>query len=162
MYSIQDGAIILEGVPEFQKLADCAAIERRPNPWKRQQGLEFRREHNAAARWTPVVERLDAHRIPKQKQSALCRAPNSKCEHATDMPHALCAPGCECLKKNLRVGLGAKAKAFRFEFMSQFAKIVDLAIEGQYVAIASVHHRLMAARAEINDAEPIVTDSKTS
>ena len=46
--------------------------------------------------------------------------------------------------------------------MSQFAEIIDLAIEGQYVAIASVHHRLMATGAEINDAEPIVADSKTS
>jgi hypothetical protein len=58
--------------------------------------------------------------------------------------------------------MGAKATAFRLEFMSQFVKIVDLAIEGQYVAITSVHHRLMAARAEINDAEPIVTDGQTN
>ena len=46
--------------------------------------------------------------------------------------------------------------------MSQFAEIINLAIEGQYVAIVSVHHRLMAAGAEINDAEPIVADSKAS
>src|SRR5262245_12128315 len=46
--------------------------------------------------------------------------------------------------------------------MSQLLEIVNLAIEGQYVTVASVHHRLVAARAEINNAEPIVTDSKTS
>ena len=66
------------------------------------------------------------------------------------------------MKQNLGIGLGPKAIAFRLKFMSQFAEIVDLAIEGQYVAIASVHHRLMTARAEINDAEPIVADSKAS
>ena len=98
MHAIQDGALILERVPEFQKLTDRAAIERRSKPWKRQQGLEFRREHDATARWIPIVERLDAHRIPKQKQGPLCRAPNSKCEHATDVPHALGAPGRECMK----------------------------------------------------------------
>ena len=98
MHAVQDGAVILERISKFQKLTDRAAIERRPKPRKRQQGLEFRREHDAAARWNPIVERLDAHRIPKQKQSALCWAPNCKCEHATDMPHALDAPGCECMK----------------------------------------------------------------
>src|SRR5262249_19640004 len=45
--------------------------------------------------------------------------------------------------------------------MSQLAEIVDLTIEAQYVAIASVHHRLMTAWTEINDAKPVVADSKT-
>jgi hypothetical protein len=49
-----------------------------------------------------------------------------------------------------------KAISFRFEVNISFTEVVALAIEGQYVAIASVHHRLMASRAEINDAEPIV------
>ena len=55
------------------------------------------------------------------------------------------------MKQNLGVELGTKAVAFRLEFMPQFAEIVDLAIEGQYVAVAGVHHRLMATRAKINN-----------
>src|SRR5262245_7855904 len=43
--------------------------------------------------------------------------------------------------------------------MSQFAEIRDLAIECQYIAIVGVHHWLMTAGAEINDAEPVMADS---
>ena len=115
MHAVQDGAVILERISEFQKLTDRAAIERRPKPRKRQQGLEFRREHDAAARRHPIVERLDAHRIPKQKQSTLCRAPNCECEHAADMAHAFGTPSCECIKQNLGVRLRTEAIAFRLE-----------------------------------------------
>src|SRR5262249_53350105 len=44
--------------------------------------------------------------------------------------------------------------------VSQFAEIIDLAVEGQYVTIVSIHHRLMTAGTEINDAEPVVADCK--
>jgi hypothetical protein len=52
--------------------------------------------------------------------------------------------------------------ALRFEFASQFAVIINLTVEGQYVAITNVHHRLMTARTEINDTKSIVTNSETS
>ena len=65
MHAVQDGAIILEGIPKFQKLTDRAAIERWSKPRKFEKSLKFRREHNSAARRLPIVERLDPHRIPK-------------------------------------------------------------------------------------------------
>src|SRR5262249_11410069 len=76
--------------------------------------------------------------------------------------HAVGTPGCKCMKQNLGIRLGAEAIAFRLEFVPQFAEVVDLAIISQYVAVARVHHRLMAARAQINDAKPIVTHRETS
>ena len=40
----------------------------------------------------------------------------------------------------------------------QFTKIVNLAIEGQHIAVVVIHHRLMAASSEIDDAEAIVPE----
>src|SRR5262249_11055141 len=129
MHAIEDSAVILEGVSEFQKLTDRAPIERRPKPRKRQQGLDFRREHNATTRWNPIVERLDAHRIPKQKQGTLCRAPNGEREHASDMPYALGTPGGECKQQNFGIRLRMEAIPLRLKMSPQFPEIVDLAVE---------------------------------
>src|SRR5262245_31484938 len=156
MHAAQDGALCLERVPEFQKLTNRAAIERRPKARKRQQGLEFRCEHNIAARRNPVVERLDAHRIPKQKQGTLCRAPNGECEHAADIAYAFATPRRECIQKNLGVRLRTESITFRLEVTPQFTEIVDLAIEDQYIAVFGVHHWLMATRSETNDAQAVV------
>ena len=40
-------------------------------------------------------------------------------------------------------------------------EVIDLAIEGQYIAIARVHHWLMATRTKVDDAQSIVTKRKT-
>ena len=74
------------------------------------------------------------------------------------MAYAFGTPGRECIKQDLSVRLRAKAIAFRLEAAPQFSKIVDLTIEGQYIAVVGVHHRLVAARGEIDDAEAIVPE----
>src|SRR6516164_11722969 len=52
--------------------------------------------------------------------------------------------------------------ALRLELISQFVKIINFAIEANYVAIVSVNHRLMTAGTEIYNTEPVVADSNAS
>ena len=83
----------------------------------------------------PIIERLNSHRIAKKKQSTVCRAPNRECEHAADMAYAFGTPNCECRKQNFGVRLGTETTTFRLEITLQFTEIVNLTIEGQYLAI---------------------------
>src|SRR5262249_33885440 len=111
MDAVQNGPITLERVAKFQELPDGAAINRRAKSREFQKGLELGGEHDAAGRWLPIVKRLDAHRIAKQKQGTLGRAPKGKRVHPADIADAFSAPGRKCIKQYFSVGFRAKAIA---------------------------------------------------
>src|SRR5205085_9682895 len=122
---------------------------------------ERRRSVVACAVRGRVVERLDAEPVACEQERARLFVPQRKGEDAVEMREKICAPlrvGC---KQDFRVRVGAKALAARFEFATQLAIVVNLAVEADLKTPVSVTHRLMPGRRRVNDRQPPMTETHT-
>ena len=70
------------------------------------------------------------------------RIPHGEREHASEPAEAIDAERPVAGQQHLRVGLGSKLDAARFEIAADVAKVVDLAVEDQPVPSVIADHRL--------------------
>ena len=63
-------------------------------------------------------------------------------------------------QQHLGVAVGGEFEAVGLELGPQLAKVVELAVVGDPVAVAGVGHRLSASRARVEDAEPPVSERR--
>ena len=100
------------------------------------------------------VERLDAERIPGQREPALLGVPAGEREHAAQPAHRFRPMQAERAKHHGRVAGGLYLLPLGHEAPPQVAEIVDLAVEDDHVPGHRVHHRLGAGGREVEDREP--------
>jgi hypothetical protein len=74
--------------------------------------------------------------------------------------HAVDPPGCEGIEQDLRVGTRHELVAEGLELSAQFLEVVDLAVEDQDVARIGGDHGLGPGRAEIDDRQPPMADTR--
>ena len=110
-----------------------------------------------------VVEGLDSQAVareenaPRASGSAFGYFKNCKCKHTPQMPHAILAPGFVGVNNDFRVGLRAENVTGGLERVSQFAKIINLAIEDDGECGVFVPDGLLAPR-KVDDAEALHTE----
>jgi len=90
-----------------------------------------------------VIQRLDAEAVAGEEQRAMAQVADGEGEHAVEMLDAFFAPGVIGLEDHLAVALREERVAEFFEFLAQFAVVVDGAVEHQHQMQLAVEHRLM-------------------
>ena len=117
--------------------------------------LELGGEHHSLAA-LPVVQRLDAERVPGQDQLAGPLVEQREREHAAEPGQRVRAPGPPGLQHDLGVGPGDEPGTAGGQFGPQQLEVVQLAVvdEGQAV----LGQRLVSGGAEVDDRQPAVTE----
>src|ERR1700722_17687598 len=103
------------------------------------------------------IEGLDANPVAYQEYGILPRVPQGEREHAdATMEGRLETPVLDSRKKNLGVAVAPESMPEQYEFVPKNSIVIDLAVEGNHQSPTGRHHRLLAGRREIDDAEPTV------
>jgi len=126
----------------------------------RQQGPQLGREqHDPAARGVRhrgVVERLLPQRVAGQQEGSFVPVPQGEREHAAQPADTVAAPPCVGVEDHFRIRLRPEHEPVGGELLSQFAKVIHLAVEHQDGPTNRVRHRLRPGRAEVENGEPAV------
>ena len=131
------------------------------HPARRQQGLGAGGETQAPVVAGPV-EGLDAEAIAGQEQDPAVHVPEAEGEHAVQALAAALAPGMPGLEDDLRVTFGEEAVTLGHQVLAQFAVVVDGAVEDQGQAQFRVHHRLVGADGQVDDAQAPVAQAQAA
>ena len=115
------------------------------------QGLELGREHHPASA-REDVHRLDAERIPHQRQSGGGLVVDRKGEHPAQPLQAGRAPGAPALQDDLGVGFGTESDASATEGVAELAVVVQLTVVAEVQAVLA--ERLISGGGQIDDREP--------
>src|SRR6266566_3715664 len=93
IHSFQNGGVIDEGVPEFEKLLQRVTIHPYSEVGQRQKGLDLRGKDKALiARQRRIVERFHPERIARKEELLFARRPERKGEHAVEAIEACRSP----------------------------------------------------------------------
>ena len=112
---------------EGQVFVKGHGIDPLPQRGVAQQRLELRCEQQASA-LDRVVERLDAHSVPRQQKPAKPQVQHREREHAVEVLDHVLAPFLIGMDQGLGVRLGDKGVAGRDQAIAQLWKVVDLAV----------------------------------
>src|SRR5262245_51554748 len=105
-----------------------------------------------------VIKRLLAHPVAGQKKPLALFVPDSKSEHAAQELQAIDAMVSVESEDDLSIGARVEQVTCRYQFLAKFLKVIDLAVEDDGISGDDVEHRLMAGRAEIDDAQARMTE----
>jgi hypothetical protein len=111
-----------------------------------QQRIELGAEEKSAGCEPGIIQRLDAEGVARDKKPPFPVIPDGEREHAAETGQAIFLPVGIGLQEHFRVAVGFECVSGLLEFGSEFAVIVDGAVENQGVAAVGGLHRLMAVR----------------
>ena len=117
----------------------------------RENRLDLRAKHKDAV-LKVIVERLDAEPVARDKQLAGTEVPDGKCEHASQVQHAIAAVLFVKMEDGFGVAVRAVAMAAGLEFLPKIAMVVDFAVVDDAQGFVFVRDGLMAG-SEVNDAQ---------
>ena len=142
-----------------QEQGDGTAVELAAPAGVLPQSLELRPEQQRITH-AAIIEGLLADTVADQMEQPLPPVPEGEGEHPHAPPDRLVEPpALDGRQQDLSVGLAAEGRhrPVGSELAPQRPEVVDLSIEGDYVAAAGRVHRLMAVSGEVDDrqaAEP--------
>src|SRR5688500_9337704 len=121
-----------------------------------QQNLRLRREEERVVKDAPV-KRFLTETIAGDEQTAPFAVPQRERKHAVELAdHAVAILFIE-MRKHFRIGSAAEGVSTFFEFGSEFAIVVDLAVEYDRDTLVFVEDRLFTGN-EVDDCEPAHTE----
>jgi hypothetical protein len=118
-----------------------------------------RREQEAGGR-RGVVERLFAHAIARQHETATAHVPHRDAEHAVERVCERRPALLVEMRHDLGVGAGPEVMAARDQVATERRVVVDLAVAHDHDVAALVGERLRAAR-DVDDGESSATERRT-
>ena len=147
-----------EEVLEGEVLHQARLVEPALEAGNRQHGLLLGAECKLLA-LLAVVQRLDAIAVARQQQASLAPVPQGQRKHAVEALQRGHAPGRQRIEHHLGVRLAAKPEALGFQLGAQFAKVVDLAVVAEHVAVVGVDHRLVRRGGQVDDRQAPVAQA---
>ena len=134
---------------------DGLRIEGELQPRHGGQAVELRAEEQAAL-LQGVEEGLFAEAVTGAEQTAAGSIPEGEGEHAVEALEAVRAPDAVGLEDDLRIGVAAVEAGARLQqFLPEFGKVVDLAVEDDAELAVHVLHGLAAA-GKVDDGQAAV------
>ena len=115
----------------------------------REQNFWFRSKQQRSIEDAPV-KRLLAKSIARDEQATFPIIPKREREHAIEMLDHITAIFFVKMRQDFRVRFAAKGVAASFQIRSQFAVVIDLAVENYRDAVIFIECRLLA-RQQIDD-----------
>ena len=92
-----------------------------------------------------VIQQLDTECIAGQNQALFPDVPNRQAEHAIETIQYFVAPMLVSVNNDFRIGIGLEYVAEALEFLSEFFKVINLAVEDHPDGFFSIGHGLMTA-----------------
>jgi len=156
-------AIVGEAVAEVveEAVGVGSALEER----EFEKGRDFGGEGDAppavtCCRGAGEIEGLDAEEIANEEDCTFAGIEEGEGEHADEAGEAVGAPVVPGGEENLGVGGGVELPAEGFEFGTDFAIVVDHAVEGEVEAVVGGAHGLVGAGRGIDDGEAAVGEGE--
>ena len=100
------------------------------------------------------IDRLDARMITRHQQAFLERVVEREREHPVESSQRVATPLHQRAQHHFGIARGPEAHAAQLEIATNFAVVVQLAVEHQRVAAIAGEHRLMSVRRQIDDRQP--------
>ena len=121
------------------------------------QRFEFRREQETLRKGS-VIQRLYAQMVAGNRQDPVAPVPYGKGENAVQAVDAVQPVACKQRQQDLRIRPCAKDRAGLFELQAQLAKIINLAVIGQDIAVVRAVHRLRRGIRQVDNRQAPVAE----
>ena len=151
LVNVLEHGIRRRGKAVFQKGGDALHIQFAANAGQGQDRFDLRGEDDLF-RITVIIERFDPDAVARYQQGLLIFIPDSKAEHAVELLETVQPVFLVEMQHHFRVGFGGKLVPLLQQCRTVVDKIVDLAVEHDYLAFVRGEDRLMPA-AQVDDAQ---------
>ena len=140
-----------------EKLIHSLHIGAAAHAWKIKQRRNLRCKHYVVVA-LKVIQRLDAKGVPSQQNRRILSIQNGKTEHPREPRQECDAPSLPRKQQHFRIRARAESVPKALEFSSDFAIVVDLAVENEVKSAIGSRHRLAGGFGQIDDGQSSVTE----